>query len=1267
MNERTRLQRQSATSSTEPASSFIPSIQAFTAQTTPTAQTAPNSTHLQRQASPEQETPEHQAQALQQSPLNFDFSKISIQPKLTASHPTDPPVPEGDRATTPVMRSPEPENLTARSAGQGFWGHDFSRISILPKLNVSQPDDPAEQEADRVADQVMRMQVPESTGALAMRSLQSAVQRRCAVWEQEDEEVMRKAAATVIQRDEPSSLPSAPNYQLTPPSLLQPPDPTSRYGLGMDMHLQLDPQLQAMAMQHVQLQLNPVMIRPALSQINLGVMPIQGVGNPSTPNGTTPLPNPLLAPPQPPASPVVPAGAEPDAPSTATPGDLFRAIMAVPAIDGALTSLQTQVGDRITQDWRRLSTGEQIGVVSTTALIGAGALAGVLSDPAARRLALDQLNGQMIPVPGLNWLHLEINTGGDNLMLGMHVDVGRLLPPSLGFGSSSPTAIGSPPQPEPDVSGQRMIQRVDRSSEGMAQENIGQRIQSASGGGGKLDEGVQQHLEQHLGADLSDVRIHTDGEADRLSRSVNAIAFTTGQDVFFSSGSYNPSSAEGKHLIAHEVVHTVQQANGAVAGAPTAGGISISNPSDPFELEADQVADRVMSMPDASNQRHCQWGAGLDGKDLVQTKLSVQQTNANSLETGNVLQRWTNPVLSLKSDKELLDDALNHNDTVALKQVTDFSSISGDLNKVLQLIDLLNGEGSVWGRDARAMKLLWLSVGTSFKEVAGKDGGSRWKTSLSKVSSLGDDVPEAKLIKEQFAKDVKAVAKSYLQKNDKTVRDEMKRLGLSESETETAQPSTKEQADAMQNVQSLASAVADLQKARDSLSQIIVGRRNASPSNEQDELTCGIQHYNNQDGIDEDDQSKYEKSQKFYNEYGGGDDSIPALKHECKVSETFDPNKEPDYPLREGEKGQKWEDVNKIYQRLSNDIADIANQSPAVYALIGQGGRNPAAEAATANASPEKARSIISKAMREVLKNIKDTTPKIDSDDLDYRDLTPIHAQLFSGMKAESGTTWSDVVPHTIAKDIVKGHEATQALIKLGLQTLAAMAFLVAEVASAGTATFFIAAAVSVGAAGADVAISAEKYEDLAKASKTNVSDKTSIISQGQVDAAQLDLELAAVAALLIAAGLSGKAVESIKTLRESWLLKRTPQGLTKEQFAKFSSQVRQGASHLGDDIRVHGSRAAGTAKLTSDIDVAIRVPEDKFNALIKEKFGTPNPGSAKERTMLHAMETGKIQAGEAGLRSLRQSVAGELGMEVDISVVKIGGSFDQGPWTPLK
>jgi hypothetical protein len=95
----------------------------------------------------------------------------------------------------------------------------------------------------------------------------------------------------------------------------------------------------------------------------------------------------------------------------------------------------------------------------------------------------------------------------------------------------------------------------------------------------------------------------------------------------------------------------------------------------------------------------------------------------------------------------------------------------------------------------------------------------------------------------------------------------------------------------------------------------------------------------------------------------------------------------------------------------------------------------------------------------------------------------------------------------------------------------------------------------------------------------------------------------------------------------------------------------------------VQGSRAAGTARLGSDIDFAIRVTAEQFDELIAKRFGTPNPGSAKERTMLWAVETGKIQAGEAGLSRLRRTLEARLGMEVDLSIIRQGGPFDNPPF----
>ena len=128
----------------------------------------------------------------------------------------------------------------------------------------------------------------------------------------------------------------------------------------------------------------------------------------------------------------------------------------------------------------------------------------------------------------------------------------------------------------------------------------------------------------------------------------------------------------------------------------------------------------------------------------------------------------------------------------------------------------------------------------------------------------------------------------------------------------------------------------------------------------------------------------------------------------------------------------------------------------------------------------------------------------------------------------------------------------------------------------------------------------------------------------------------------------------------------KVPQGLTEAQFNEAASVIRAKTGHIEGEVVVQGSRAAGTAKATSDIDFAVRVSQEQFDARIKARFGTPNPGSAKFKTMQHAIETGKIQAGEAGLRGVRVDLEGKLGMEVDISVIRKGGPFDNPPFIPL-
>lgn len=75
---------------------------------------------------------------------------------------------------------------------------------------------------------------------------------------------------------------------------------------------------------------------------------------------------------------------------------------------------------------------------------------------------------------------------------------------------------------------------------------------------------IEFEVEPIMGADFSGVKVHTDAQADQLSRSIQAKAFTTGQDVFFRQGAYEPGSRGGQELIAHELTHVVQQTGRAV-------------------------------------------------------------------------------------------------------------------------------------------------------------------------------------------------------------------------------------------------------------------------------------------------------------------------------------------------------------------------------------------------------------------------------------------------------------------------------------------------------------------------------------------------------------------------------------------------------------------------------------------------------------------------------------------------------------------------------
>ena len=109
-----------------------------------------------------------------------------------------------------------------------------------------------------------------------------------------------------------------------------------------------------------------------------------------------------------------------------------------------------------------------------------------------------------------------------------------------------------------------LVQRRENLGGGEASTDLESAIQSARGSGQSLDANLQQSMGQAMGADFSGVKVHTDSQSDQLNKSIQAKAFTTGQDLFFRQGAYEPSSRGGQELIAHELTHVVQQNGGAV-------------------------------------------------------------------------------------------------------------------------------------------------------------------------------------------------------------------------------------------------------------------------------------------------------------------------------------------------------------------------------------------------------------------------------------------------------------------------------------------------------------------------------------------------------------------------------------------------------------------------------------------------------------------------------------------------------------------------------
>jgi hypothetical protein len=198
-------------------------------------------------------------------------------------------------------------------------------------------------------------------------------------------------------------------------------------------------------------------------------------------------------------------------------------------------------------------------------------------------------------------------------------------------------------------------------------------------------------MEARFGAEFGDVRVHADSHAAESARRLHALAYTVGRDVFFAAGRYQPARRDGRHLLAHELAHVIQQ-----SGAPNVTAASTIRPAhDASEREADRAARAVVSGGSMSrSERQADESGALQGGEP--TGLGQQ---LHAVEPG--IQRLSINHCTPLNEGNLTDALLQaHTDlSVAIQGILS----SGGDHAFLQLVTHYFGTNA-WGQVAEGLQ-----------------------------------------------------------------------------------------------------------------------------------------------------------------------------------------------------------------------------------------------------------------------------------------------------------------------------------------------------------------------------------------------------------------------------------------------------------------------------------------------------------------------------------------------------------------------------------
>ncbi|MET8981932.1 DUF4157 domain-containing protein [Streptomyces sp. NPDC004539] len=234
------------------------------------------------------------------------------------------------------------------------------------------------------------------------------------------------------------------------------------------------------------------------------------------------------------------------------------------------------------------------------------------------------------------------------------------------------------------------------------------------GSGRPLDPTVRSDMEGRLDADFSDVRLHTGAAARRSAAEIGARAYTSGNHVVIGQGGGD------RHTLAHELTHVIQQRQGPVSGTDHGNGLSVSDPGDRFEREAEANARRVMRGPGVVREGGAE-GAG--GAGAVQRAVGGELEGARGLEGARAFEGAGAAVQRMKRTRDEQENAGGQvsADAVNLIAASDEDTYAGGKGRK---IPKTPEEAACWEWAVRAAA-----------DSGGLDRGEYW----SYLISLGDE------------------------------------------------------------------------------------------------------------------------------------------------------------------------------------------------------------------------------------------------------------------------------------------------------------------------------------------------------------------------------------------------------------------------------------------------------------------------------------------------------------------------------------------------